>query len=418
MLSLNPFIDDDKLLRVGGRLASAPSLTYYERHPILLPYDSEDARLLAAYTHKNTEHGGNDLMLRFLRTQNWIVKVKNLVRKVVRNCKTCILHRKETKHQLMSDLPPERVTISRPFTVTGVDFCGPFDIKSYAGRGCTTTKGYVCLFICFSTKAIHLEATSDLSTVTFLEAFSRFVSRRGCPSMIYSDNGTNFVGASRELKKEFRKFMETAKETTEVKYTDRQLRWKFIPPGSPHMGGLWEAGVKSFKTHLRKILGDTKQTYEEFATLIYRIEACLNSRPLSPQSTDPGDLTVLTPGHFLIGGPLNSLCESVESATQVSLVNRWRKTKAMYQEFCRRWKTEYLSELQRRYKWQRPALDVQVNDLVVIKNEDVPPNEWRLGRVTEVHKGRDGRVRIATIRTARGLTTRSVTKLVLIPSQQ
>lgn len=154
----------------------------------------------------------------------------------------------------MGILPQERTTFSRAFTNTGVDFSGPFDIKSYSGRGCRMSKGYVCLFVCFSTKAIHLEATSDLSTPSFLAAFARFVARRGCPKNIYSDNGTNFVGASRSLRSEFKAFLADSREKTVSKYNYQMLTWHFIPAAAPHMGGLWEAGVKSFKSHFKRLL--------------------------------------------------------------------------------------------------------------------------------------------------------------------
>ncbi|GBP98182.1 hypothetical protein EVAR_69033_1 [Eumeta japonica] len=183
----------------------------------------------------------------------------------------------------MAALPPERSEITRPFTHTGLDFAGPFDIKSYSGRACRISKGYVCIFVCFSTTAIHLEATSDLSTQAFSAAFNRFVSRRGCPQHLHSAN-----------------------------YAHQTILWHFIPAGAPHMGWLWEAGVKSFKLHFRKVAVSNKNTFEEFTTLLSKIEACLNSRPISPISANPIDLCALTPGHFLIGGPILSSVDPKE----------------------------------------------------------------------------------------------------------
>lgn len=314
----------------------------------------------------------------------------------------------------MAALSSERCEISRPFAHTGLDFAGPFDIKSYAGRCCRITKGYVCVFVCFSTKAIHLEAVSDLSTPTFLSAFSRFVSRRGCPLHLHSDNGTTFIGASRIIAKQF---IHTSQQAVLSNYAHQKVSWHFIPPGAPHMGGLWEAGVKSFKQHFKKTAGVLKYTFEEFQTLLAKIEACLNSRPISPVSQNPSDLTALTPGHFLIGSPILVPLESISEQVPISIHNRWQRLKAMYQTFCARWKNEYLKEQQKRYKWRKSEENLTENSLVVIKEENLPPNCWRLGRITKVYHGTDNRVRVADILTQRGTITRPISKLVVLFSE-
>ncbi|XP_043657462.1 uncharacterized protein LOC122622885 [Drosophila teissieri] len=184
----------------------------------------------------------------------------------------------------MGKLPQSRATYSRPFTHTGLDFAGPFDVKSYSGRACRITKDYVCVFVCFSTKAIHLEATSDLTTEKFLGAFSRFAARRGCPLHLYSDKSLS-VGAEKALTEDF---IAAVKEKVTSSFSHQSLSWHFNPPGAPHMGGLWEAGVKSFKTHFYKTTGNFKYTLEELSTLLCRIEACLNSRPISQSRLNKG----------------------------------------------------------------------------------------------------------------------------------
>lgn len=415
ILNLNPFMTKESILRCGGRLDSAPGLNYNDKHPIILPYGCYFVRLLVRFTHDITLHGGNQLVLRMIRSQYWIPRVKNIIKSTINHCKPCILYKKRCQRQLMSALPSERTEISRPFCHTGLDFAGPFDIKSFSGRNCRITKGYVCIFVCFSTKAIHLEATSDLSTAAFLSAFQRFISRRGCPNHIHSDNGTNFVGASKILAKEF---LLNSKRAIENKYAHQHVLWHFIPPGAPHMGGLWEAGVKSFKSHILKLPGPFKYTYEEFSTLLSQIEACLNSRPLSPQSQDPSDLSAITPGHFLTGGPILSPLASIPDERPMSIVNRWQRLKAIHRDFCIRWKNEYLKELHKRNKWKNPFPNLQLDDLVVVKEYNLPPNNWRLGRVTKVHMGKDNLVRVVDVRTQRGTITRPIAKLILLPFEQ
>lgn len=233
---------------------------------------------------------------------------------------------------------------------------------------------------------------------------------------IYSDNGTNFVGAAELIKKDRLEFIKTLQTQVTIHYSHQNIEWKFIPPGAPHMGGLWEAGVKSFKTHLRKMIPNMKFTFEELSTILTRIESCLNSRPLSPASDDPNVLFPLTPGHFLIGAPLLTPAEPDTSNENLTLTNRWKRLKIIYHSFCQRWKTEYLNELHRRYKWKTQKENININDLVVIKDNNLPPNEWKLGRIIKTYLGPDHNVRVVDIRTATGICTRPITKIAVLLS--
>lgn len=156
-------------------------------------------------------------------------------------------------------------------------------------RGRKTNKSYIALFICFSTKAIHLVAVSDLSSNSFIAALRRFAKRRGCPRRIFCDNATNFVGARNELY-EIQQFVkQRAKEIDDKFCISNNIEWKFIPPFSPHMRGLWEAGIKSCKFHLKRVIGQSLLTFEELSTALTQIEACLNSRPICQLSSTPTD---------------------------------------------------------------------------------------------------------------------------------
>ncbi|XP_071651700.1 uncharacterized protein [Temnothorax longispinosus] len=195
----------------------------------------------------------------------------------------------------MGDLPESRVTPKRAFFNVGIDYAGPFIIKLSRNKTC---KAYLCLFVCMSTRAIHLELVPDLTTPAFLNALKRFIARRGKCANIYSDNGSNFKGANHELRALYELVSQQSHISAIDHYCSEQaIQWHFIPPYSPHMGGLWEAGIKSVKTHLRKILSEALLTYEEMYTVCTQVEAVLNSRPLTPISNDPTDLTALTPGH-------------------------------------------------------------------------------------------------------------------------
>lgn len=357
-------------------------------------------------------------MIRVLRSEYWIFRLKPLVKKVIHHCKTCILFKSQAQNQIMASLPPDRTMLSRPFHNTGVDFAGPFPIKNFTGRACLISKGYVCIFVCFATKAVHLEVASDLSTQAFMAALSRFIGRRGCPSKIYSDNGTNFVGAADMIRKDRLAFMKNLQIGTLQQNINHNLEWSFIPPGAPHMGGLWEAGVKSFKTHLKKFIPNMNFTFEEFSTILTRIESCLNSRPLNSATDDPNDLSPLTPGHFIIGAPMLAPAEPNLADEDITLANRWKRLKIISQNFCQRWKSEYLSELHKRCKWKYQQDNLKINDLVVIRDEKTTPNEWRMGRVTKAYLGDDQNVRVVSLRTANGLIKRPITKVIKLFSDQ
>lgn len=157
----------------------------------------------------------------------------------------------------------------------------------------------VAIFICLATKAIHIEVVSDLTSEAFIAALKRMIGRRGAVTHLFSDNGTNFVGANKIFRAEYQAFKRKYNDEMTTELTKLGTEWHFIPPSAPHFGGLWEAGVKSIKHHLKRVIGDVKLTYEEMTTILCQIEGCLNSRPLFPISEDPDDLQILTPGPFL-----------------------------------------------------------------------------------------------------------------------
>ncbi|KAH0816760.1 hypothetical protein GEV33_006031 [Tenebrio molitor] len=400
LISLSPFIDDTGLLRVGGRLKNAP-LKYDQKHPLLLPKNHSVTNLLIESIHKQQLHGGCQTTIAALRRQYWILSCRNAVRKIIFQCIKCFRANPKSYPQLMGDLPAPRVTPSRPFTVTGIDYAGPIVIKNGYGRTTRTVKSYIAIFVCFATRAVHIELVCECSTSTFLNALKRFISRRGKPSHLYSDNATNFIGANRELRNLFKQA--NFNTAIEDHLANEQISWHFIPPRSPHMGGLWEAAVKSTKGHLKRVIGNVILNYEELSTLLTMIEACLNSRPLTPVSNDPADFSALTPGHFLIGDALTSPAEPDLAEIPCNRLNRYQLLMKLRQHFWSRWSKEYLHQLQQRTKWTSTIDHPQENTLVVLREDNVPPLQWPLGRIHAVHPGPDGVIRVVSVKSARGI---------------
>jgi len=415
ILSLNPYLDTTNVLRVGGRLRNS-SLTENAKHPILLPRKSHLTYLVMHHSHLCNLHSGIQQMMTFIRQNFWILRAKDEIKYYIKRCVLCTRLKAETMKQLMGNLPAYRVNPSRPFLKCGVDYCGPFLIRPIQPRSKVVLKAYIAVFVCFSVRAIHLEVVSDLTSSAFIACFRRFVARRGLPSEIRSDCGTNFVGADKELRQLHKMTMEKRFQSEICdQTTDAGTQWFFNPPASPHFGGLWEAGVKSLKYHLRRIMGNQRLTFEELTTIVTQIEAILNSRPLCPVSSDPEDLSVLTPGHFLIGCPLNSLPDADTANFKVSLLNRWQFVQKSTQDFWNRWSKEYLTRLQHRPKWMVTQRSVKLGDMVIIKDENLPPLRWRLGRVIELHPGADAIIRVVTVKTHLGITKRPIVKLCLLP---
>lgn len=414
LLKLNVFLDEKNIIRVGGRLQNA-SVSFSQKHQIVLPAGHTFTKMVITNYHISNLHAGPSALLSVVRDKFWPLNGRNSARQVVHNCVRCFKCKPRSVQHIMGDLPENRVQPARAFINTGVDYCGPFFTKRTT-RGATKIKSYIALFVCFATKAIHLELVSDLTTNSFISALKRFMARRGKVSNMYSDNATNFVGANNELK-ELRDLFLSEQHQHQVQNTlaTDNIMWNFIPPRSPHFGGLWEAGVKSAKFHLKRVLGATILTFEDLNTVIIQIEACLNSRPIMSMSSDPNDLGALTPGHFLIGDSLVATVEPDLQLVQENRLSRFQKIQHTYQHFWNRWSKEYLPQLQERSKWKTQQHNIQINTLVLIKDDNLPPLQWSLGRVTALHSGQDNVIRVVTLKTSNGLFKRAVAKLCPLP---
>lgn len=417
---LQPYIDNVGMLRVGGRIDKA-NIDYAKKHPVIIPPKSRLSYLIIQQAHKETMHGSTQLMMAYIRRTYWIPQLRAECRKIIAKCAKCTRFAQKTVQQLMAELPAVRVRPARPFDAVGIDLAGPINIKITDKLNLNTRskasipeiKGYIVVFVCMVTRAIHLEPVMDLSAEAFLQAYRRFTARRGFPRKVFSDNGTNLVATERIL----RQAVENWKQSSVQQFVRwNGTEWHFITPAAPHEGGLWEAAVKSMKHHLRRVVGTQKYSYEGISTLVACIEACLNSRPICALSDDPADLEALTPAHFLIGGPIK-LPIAEESDIPPATAKRLLKAiQAQTQAFWESWSEDCLHAMMNRPKWREAQNNLKPGQLVLIKNENLPPTFWAMGRILEVVKAKDGKVRSVKLKLKDSILYRSVRKLCVLPT--
>ncbi|XP_050551821.1 uncharacterized protein LOC118281518 [Spodoptera frugiperda] len=413
ILSLTPFMDTDGLIRVGGRL-DASTLPFASKHPILLHSSHHLTKLIFEREHIHKLHAGPQLLLASVRQYVWPINGRHLARSTVHNCITCRRIQGKSLSPMMGNLPSQRVTVDFPFRSVGVDFAGPFYVTSRKGRGAKVTKCYLCIFVCLRYKCVHLEAVSDLSKDAFILTLRRFISRRGKPIEIFSDNGRNFVATAKEISN----FLKCNRKVITELMNEEEIKFIFTPAYAPHFGGIWEAGVKSAKFHIRRVMGNTHLTFEEISTLFAQVEAILNSRPFYLMSSSPNDLLFLTPGHFLLGRPLTALPSPSLEHCSSNQLKRYQRLEQIRQHFWRRWQNEYLAELQQRSKWRTSDTPLKVGDVVLLQEENLPPLCWRMGRISKLFPGPDGVCRVADVQTTQGCYRRPFRRLCPLPATE
>lgn len=416
ILPLHPILDTNGLMRVGGRL-DASDLDYETKHPVIISHQSRLAELLFEKAHRHCKHGGVQQMMHYLRQQSWITKLRDSLRQSVAKCVVCFRYsqRLRMETQIMADLPADRVTSGKTFWNTGVDYAGPFVVEfiDEDRKPFWQCKVWVAIFVCLKTRAVHIDMVSDLTSIAFLSCYQRFINRRGRCRRMYSDNGTCFVGAEKEIKKAYEKWFT---DETFHALAENGTEWKFITPAAPHQGGVYEAAVKSMKFHFKRVVGIKILTHEQFTTLLSDIEGVMNSRPIHPLTDDSQDLRVLTPGHFLVMEPIIAPppfhMEKHNDKIGLKLFNERQR---MLEHFWKRWSEDYLTSLQQRKKWRHEKENIKVGQLVLLKAENFPPSQWAMGRIIKVLPDKRGHVRNVIVQTQTMQLHRAIQKLAVLP---
>ena len=416
---LDPFLDEQRLLRVGGRLHQV-AMDYEAKHPVILPNNSHMTRLLIRQQHQAESHQGRGMTLNSIRQNGfWIISGRATVAQFISSCVTCRKLRARTQKQKMSNLPSERVTPAAPFTYTGMDVFGPFYIK----EGRKEFKRWGLIFTCLASRAIHLETLNKMDTDSFINGLRRFMCRRGKVRQLFSDQGTNFVGAKNEF---LSALNENVVHSFLLKNDCEMVDFKFNVPCASHMGGAWERLIRSVRAVLSSLLRSqgTQVDDETLRTLFTEAENIVNSRPLTVENiSDPDSLEPITPNHLL-----NLKPRSVQpppgmfSQPDVYSKKRWRRVQYLSEQFWQRWKREYCALHTQRKKWSKVQRNLQVGDVVLLCEDDSSRIQWPLGRIVKVYPSSDELVRKVQVLVMRnGRRTyldRPIQKLILIVEQE
>ncbi|XP_062552113.1 uncharacterized protein LOC134217383 [Armigeres subalbatus] len=408
---LNPFLDDNGIIRMGSRIEAAPEATFSTKYPVILPNKHSITALITDSFHRRLLHGNNETVNNEMRQMFYIVGLRNLIRKVARNCQKCKVRKATPRPPMMAPLPKARLTpFIRAFTFVGVDYFGPLEVK--VGR--SVVKRWVALFTCLTVRAVHLEVTHSLSTQSCVMAFRRFIARRGAPREVYSDNGTNFVGANRLLMEEQKMIQQSNRECATT-FTNAHTTWRFNVPAAPHMGGPWERMVRAVKSGMKVVSNSSiHPTDEVLETILLEVEGVINSRPLTYIPLDDADDEALTPNHFLLYGSSGvTQPERPIIHDKTNLRDSYKMTQQIVNKFWQRWVQEYLPMLTRRVKWFEKVKPIEPGDLVIVI-DDKTRNSWTRGRVVETISGADNQVRRAKVLTVNGIISRPAVKLAVL----
>ncbi|XP_072027825.1 uncharacterized protein [Amphiura filiformis] len=410
ILNLDPILSNG-VLRVGGRLSNA-QIPEDAKHQFILPRYHHVSDIILDYVHRQCKHQGRNHVLATLRQKYWILGAGVKVKQLMKKCLICRKQRCKLNQQMMADLPAQRVKADDPpFTYTGVDYFGPYEIK----RGRSTVKRYGVLFTCLNSRAVHIEVADSMTTSSCINALRRFIARRGMVKEIVSDNGSNFVGTNRELHEAFKALDHDA---IQMFASTHEINWKFNTPTASHHGGVWERMIRTVRKILHAMLSEqhlkVARTDEELYTLMCEVEVTINSRPLTRMSEDPTDLCVLTPNHLLQLRNPETLPPGVFTEKDAYSRRRWRQVQFLADLFWKRWVAEYLPMLQTRQKWLKPKKNLQVDDIVLVVDNSAPRNSWPMGRIEKIHVGNKGLVRSVTVKTQSTTLDRPINKLCLL----
>ena len=403
LLLLDPFLDPNGLIRVGGRLRNSP-LTFQEKHPVLLPKGHHLSELVIRHFHHKVHHQGRQITSGAVREGGyWVIGAHRMISRLIESCVTCKRLRGPTLTQHMANLPTDRLEACPPFTNVGLDVFGPWEITTRRLRGgAVNAKRWGLIITCLSSRAIHIEVLESMDASSFICALRHFFAIRGPVAKIRCDQGTNFVGGKSQLEDAL---LEMDQSRVQKFTAEQGCEWVFNPPHASHFGGVWERQIGTVRRVLDAMLlkiGRSQLTHELLVTLMAEVTGIVNSRPIATIPSDTEEPQPLTPA-MLLTMKTRPLAPTPGQFVRQDLYARnwWRKAQYLADQFWVRWRKEYVQNLQKRPKWTAHERNVSVGDIVLLKEADTHRNDWPLGRIEEITRSSDGKVRRAKVKTCK-----------------
>ena len=407
---MRPFLDENNLIRAASRFQKAEYLPYDTRFPLIIPgFHDENVRALIRHVHVSNMHCSRVQTHYNLKSRFFLVGGKSAVGTVINNCLKCQRLQKNPPTQRLGNLPADRVNIAAPFSICGMDTYGPYMTKVGRRQG----KRWVLLVTCFVTHAVCLLPLKDLSAGTVVNALIRMNCQFPGLKKIYSDNATNFHGADREMREAMKSWNDKAGDDELVL---NGIEWNFGPARCGSAGGVWERLIGLTKRLMKSVLNDKVIDTDTFDTVVAGAMAIMNRRPLTPASTDIDECMVLSPAHFLYPHQFTNSAPSIlppSSDGAEALRSSWTKSREILEDFWSKWRSSYLSELQKKAKWHDSSAGPEVNQIVLIKEENAPRETWKLARIVAIINSDPLHVRRVKLKDASGtMFDRHVTGIV------
>lgn len=406
LYKLLPKLNDREMIVMTGRFG-LKTIEGVRRDPFILDSNNRIVSLLIDHHHRKANHFGRERVINEILAKHYVLSLRKEVKKAWRRCKECAIRRAKPTVPRMGELPECRWTRGTVFGETGLDYFGPIEVRVRRHL----EKRYGIIYVCMATRAIHLELTETLTTEDCILALKRFVSRRGCPNVIYSDNGRNLRGTNNECVKAMRALKQ---DELERSCGVQGIKWKFIPPAAPAMAGAWESLIKSVKTALVRLVTKKYPKEKVLYTALIEIENMVNSHPLTYVPVNPDQEEIITPNHFLVGRVGSEGAKNLILTENIMTGKQLKETRELVDMFWKRWIQEYLPTLTRRSKWFEKGPEMKEGDLVIIVDHNFAKNTWLKGRIQQTYPGKDGITRVVDVKTARGTYRRPVSKLALL----